>query len=29
MNKIILGHDDVIKLLPIEECIDLMDQAFR
>lgn len=29
MNTMILGQDDVIKLLPMGECIDLMEQAFR
>jgi alanine dehydrogenase len=29
MNTMILGQDDVIKLLPMGECIDLMEQAFE
>ena len=29
MNTMILGQEDIIKLLPMGECIDLMEQAFK
>ena len=29
MKTMILGQEDVIKLLPMHECIDLMEKAFR
>jgi ornithine cyclodeaminase/alanine dehydrogenase-like protein (mu-crystallin family) len=28
MKTMILGQEDLIKLLPMDECIDLMEQTF-
>jgi ornithine cyclodeaminase/alanine dehydrogenase-like protein (mu-crystallin family) len=29
MKTMILGQEEVIKLLPMDECLDLMEQTFR